>query len=229
MAGRIEGTVAPEIFATEATENLIAIDAVMGVLLFEQPDTLCGRAVGATSNGLPNRDGRATPTLPGACAPGSACVGDGAASWCHHPLRPLIPRAPIEQTARLPLADTTPLLEEERHSSRVALVADVAYPVGVHRTGTRAGFAADHDPVNPRQREMRERFQERFQGEELDLRWRLTQVCDAGLRARHPYGHAHPDIGRPVQVWRQSAHAPCPLGEDLEDMPVGLPHGGKRL
>src|SRR5437899_11743420 len=46
MAGSIEGAVAPEIFTTEATDDPCSIDAVMFVLLFEQPDTLCGRAVG---------------------------------------------------------------------------------------------------------------------------------------------------------------------------------------
>ena len=43
-----------------------------------------------------------------------------------------------------------PLLEEERHTRRLALVAQVPRPIGVHGPGLRAALAADNDPVEVR-------------------------------------------------------------------------------
>src|SRR3546814_10362251 len=55
------------------------------------------------------------------------------------------PIEPVEVVGwRSPLA---PLLEQERHPGRRALVAQGARPVRVHRPGARAGLAASDYPV----------------------------------------------------------------------------------
>lgn len=41
----------------------------------------------------------------------------------------------------------SPLLEEKRHTSRRALVAQRAHPIWMHGPRVRAGLAADDDPV----------------------------------------------------------------------------------
>src|SRR3990172_9237210 len=42
----------------------------------------------------------------------------------------------------------TPLFKKERHASRLALIADRAYPIRVHRPRLRAALAANEEPVN---------------------------------------------------------------------------------
>src|SRR3546814_2295332 len=61
------------------------------------------------------------------------------------PIRPK--RALLIRRHIPPLA---PLLEEERHAGRRALVADRARPVGMHRPRAGPALAADDDPVNAR-------------------------------------------------------------------------------
>jgi hypothetical protein len=47
------------------------------------------------------------------------------------------------------LAVLAPLLEEERDSFALALVADLANPRDVHGSGAVAAFTTDNDPIDP--------------------------------------------------------------------------------
>ena len=62
--------------------------------------------------------------------------------------RHLIPDAAIKGAPGGLLIDTPPLLEEEVDACIDALVADVADPVGVHRSRLGAGFSAHDSPVD---------------------------------------------------------------------------------
>src|SRR5690606_12780745 len=58
------------------------------------------------------------------------------------------------------LAPTTPLLEEERDSLRLAQIADRLHPSPVHRARFGTGFTADNNPMNARQIEVSEILQQ---------------------------------------------------------------------
>src|SRR5690606_2915275 len=78
----------------------------------------------------------------------------------HH--RELVPRPTVQQAAGGFFADAhpliftghpgqfpfSPLLEEEWHLSRFALVPDRPHPIRVHRPSTGAALAANDDPVD---------------------------------------------------------------------------------
>src|SRR3989337_426216 len=60
--------------------------------------------------------------------------------------RELAVRPAVEAPPGLTLSDAAPLLEEERHTGRLAPVADASYPIRRHRPGTRPALAAYDDP-----------------------------------------------------------------------------------
>lgn len=60
------------------------------------------------------------------------------------------------------LLHTAPLLKEERHAGRRALIAHLRHPPNVQRTRARPGLAAQDDPVDAGQVQRRQRSQQRL-------------------------------------------------------------------
>ena len=62
-----------------------------------------------------------------------------------------VPSSPVQNAAVAFLEYTAPLLEVERHAGGLALIADVASPIGLHGAGAGPGFAAYDDPADARE------------------------------------------------------------------------------
>ena len=60
----------------------------------------------------------------------------------------LIPFLVVQQPSTGLGPETAPLLEEERHVTKTALVANLADPFGVDGAGARAAFSADDNPMD---------------------------------------------------------------------------------
>ena len=95
----------------------------------------------------------------------------------------------------------TPLFEEEGDVMLNAEVSQLAYPVGVDATMTRAGFAASDEPVDPVEVEP---FNGPSKGSALrtdssgNVAERIGGSDEAAVLDRHP----HPDVWRPFEVAR---------------------------
>ena len=122
------------------------------------------------------------------------------------------------------------MLEEEWDSRPLALVAEIAGPLGLHWAGSAAAFPSHDDPVDAVQTYRAEVFEEGLDGEEADSGRGLAQVSDAGeavLAILHT--DSPPDVRfarRKREVVRQEvSEALRALGEDLEGVVAGFDHG----
>lgn len=66
----------------------------------------------------------------------------------------------------LALLDSTPLLEEESSSCKLAGLMNGFDPFALHWSGSGTAFASDNHPVNPAQVYLAEVFKQRFDAEE---------------------------------------------------------------
>ena len=81
--------------------------------------------------------------------------------------RHFVPGTPVKLASGSALEDAAPLLEEKRDTRCSALIADVKNPGSFHRPRSRPRLAADDDPIDPTQIEIRKRTQEWLQREKL--------------------------------------------------------------
>jgi hypothetical protein len=80
--------------------------------------------------------------------------------------RMIIVGAAIQFAAGDTLPDAAPLLEEERYAGAPTLTLNADHPLFVHRASTGTAFSANDHPIDSRQVELPEIFEERLNGEE---------------------------------------------------------------
>src|SRR5437879_5011978 len=85
----------------------------------------------------------------------------------------------IEFAAGIAFSDPTPLLEEERRAGGAALLAKRPHPFDSHRPRTVAALSSHDHPVDVRQVDGAEVFEERFDGEKSYGGRRRTEMVDA--------------------------------------------------
>src|SRR5262245_48209888 len=93
--------------------------------------------------------------------------------------RLIVVGAVVELAAGFGPAHAAPLLEEERHPARAALVPKGANPFDRHRSGTMSTFAANDHPVNVSEIHFAQIFQKRFNGKESHRGRRGAKVFDS--------------------------------------------------
>lgn len=140
----------------------------------------------------------------------------------------LLPGASVEQVAQFLGSRPGPLLEKESHAGRRALVANIAGPHGVHRSGPGAGFPANHDPIDSREVHGPEVFDQRLNGQPPDRGRAVSQVRDSRKRSPVFHGYTRPDMARWLVVFvsplQPPAHQRATLSQDLVGMARRLLH-----
>jgi hypothetical protein len=127
----------------------------------------------------------------------------------------LVPGASVKEPAAGFRGPAAPLLEEERHSRCLTLVAQVGEPRlgGRARVGT--GFAAGDDPADPGQVQVGQRSEQGFAGQEPQRGGHPAQVINPthhlGVLDRHP----DPHVRWPGQLAGQAAQPGRALGQHL--------------
>lgn len=112
-------------------------------------------------------------------------------NWGRH----VVVRAAIEFAARLALAHTAPLLEEEPHLGAPALIADRSDPLPSHRSRAGTALAADNDPVDVAQVDASNILKQRFDRQEPNGSGRCTQMLDPRQTVLAVLDtHAPPDV-----------------------------------
>ena len=71
-------------------------------------------------------------------------------------------RSAFETSARLGLANSAPLLEEERNTAPLALIAEGQDPFFLHRPGAGPALATYNHPIDASQVQFAQVFQQRF-------------------------------------------------------------------
>lgn len=139
-------------------------------------------------------------------------------------IRQLVVEHAVEFSAAGLGGAASPLLEEEGYARCLALVAEAAHPGFVHRAGVGAALPARDQPVDRRQVQFRQRSEQGLGADEPHLRRNGAQVIHPEGVAVVFYAHAHPDVGRPVQVLREGGEPLGALGEYLVGVPGRVGH-----
>ena len=154
---------------------------------------------------------------------------------CRQPptARPLLANDAIEKPVGLDLVADVILLEEVRHASVLALVANTPHPAWVHRPPFLSVglFTTGDHPVDRAPVQMPpevDAFEQRLGGNKPDRRRDLRQLVDSIEVATLFHGHAQPDVRVALApVTRQVLQNPLrPLGEN---QPVEILAGANDL
>lgn len=119
-----------------------------------------------------------------------------------------VPRSAIEEATVCFGGATTPLLKEEGHVSREALVSDFYSPRRIHRSSTRPGFTANDHPVNAFEIQVREGTKQWLTRQESAGAWNIAQLIDPIGDLARLDRHTHPKILRPFE----------PIGDPLQPL-----------
>src|SRR5262249_29058566 len=136
----------------------------------------------------------------------------------------LVPRAAVEHAPGDVLSNPTPLLEEEPHITRDALIANRTNPCRVHRACAVTTFAADDHPVDALQVELLDRPEQWLYAQEPDDRIDPTKIVDARCVLLAFHADAHPDVPRDIERRCHRGHALGTLRQYLELVSGRLPH-----
>ncbi len=115
------------------------------------------------------------------------------------------------------------------HMLRTALATDIYNPVAKHRSGVGPAFSADDHPIDSAEIQQSNVGQQRLNREKPDACRRVLERTNA-REAVTPILHADAvrdvaQFSHPLKLARQQYSHPCvPLGEDLENVPMGAPH-----
>src|ERR1039458_7646960 len=141
---------------------------------------------------------------------------EGVGNSTNHEVGHLVPALAVELSAATFWRSPAPLLEEERHTGREALVADLHYPLipELSRPGSR--LAADNHPVNPVEIQLAHGSDQRLDRQEPGGDGNPAEVVDTVPVRCVLDADSHPDIGRPTEL---GGH----LGQCLRAFRQGLP------
>ena len=118
----------------------------------------------------------------------------------HAEWRQLIPGPALEQAASFFLLHAAPLFEKEGYAGAKALIANVCDPGWINWTRTGPRLTSHDGEVDALQVHLTERPQQRFERKELHLSGSFAEMVNAVQIAFAFDTHAHPDIGRPLEV-----------------------------
>src|SRR5712691_1641197 len=135
-------------------------------------------------------------------------------------VRHLVPSPPIEIAAAGLRNSSAPLLEEERYPRANALVPDFANPRRIDGAANRPALAADDDPVNAAERQVRDWAEQRLDRQESHSRRDALQVRDTAHVSAVLNRNALPDVFGPRQSVRDVPQSHSPLREYLKAVPV---------
>src|SRR5882672_6917995 len=105
----------------------------------------------------------------------------------------LAPNSAIQDPSCSLLVFPAPLFEEEGDACLLALIAEVQYPGGIHRSRLGPGFPPDDDPADAAKVKVRQRTQERFKRKKLDVSAGVSQETHPApiCSVLHAYSHPH--------------------------------------
>lgn len=95
------------------------------------------------------------------------------------PLRPLLHLSARNETPALVASSPSPLLEEKRHTLRIALCPDAVHPFPLHWSRQRPGFASNDHPMDSAQVKRTKILQKRLDAQESHMGRDVAQVADA--------------------------------------------------
>ena len=138
----------------------------------------------------------------------------------------LVPSLPLVDAPRPLLVHAAPLLEEKRCPRNVTGIFDLIDPSNVHGPRARARLAADDRPVNLGQISALCAPDERFKRNEPDIGRCLSQFIDPPEIVSVLDGRSQPHVleDRKSLLCQNAGHVLWPLGQYLEDMPMGVRH-----
>src|SRR5438046_63975 len=92
--------------------------------------------------------------------------------------RKLTPFTTIEFTTTRFRTEAAPLLEEQCNTGIDALIANISYPLGIHRARPRAAFAANDNPINAVQIKFAHRPDQWLDRQKAQASGRLLEMPD---------------------------------------------------
>jgi len=111
----------------------------------------------------------------------------------------------------------------------VSRTRKLGYPCDVDAAMARPGLATGDQPIDAIEVEPFQRSEQRLGGDEAHRGRRFAQVVSTVPEAAVLDRHAHPDVARPRQLWRELDQPLVPLGQDLEGVLLRAGHHVEHL